>query len=63
MAQRASRRVFVPVLSPQGLALLYAGVQSCANLRLLGHLHGPVEHDRLLDALLGSRPAHVRDYF
>lgn len=53
----------VPVLSPQGLALLYAGVQSCANLRLLGHLHGPVEHDRLLDALLGSRPAHVRDYF
>jgi predicted acetyltransferase len=53
----------VPVLTPQGLALLYAGVQSCANLRMLGHLTGPAEHDRVLDALLGSRPAHVRDYF
>ena len=28
------------VLTPQGLALLYAGAQSCANLRAAGLLHG-----------------------
>ncbi len=52
-----------PTFTPQGLALAYAGVQSCANLRLLGHLAGPSTHDAVLDAVLGGRPAHVRDYF
>ncbi|WP_170219455.1 GNAT family N-acetyltransferase [Nocardioides litoris] len=52
-----------PTFTPQGLALAYAGVQSCANLRMLGLLTGPDEHDRVLDAALGGRPAHVRDYF
>ena len=63
VCERVGPAAGVPVLSPQGLALLYAGAQSCANLRMLGHLTGPAEHDALLDALLGSRPAHVRDYF
>ena len=49
--------------TPQGLSLAFAGVQSCANLRMLGHLVGPREHDRVLDAVLGGRPAHVRDYY
>lgn len=61
--ERIAPQAGVPVLSPQGLALLYAGAQSCANLRMLGHLTGPHDHDRLLDALLGARPLHVRDYF
>ena len=53
----------LPVLSPQGLALLYAGSQSCANLRLAGHLTGSTAHDTTLDALLGSGQVHVRDFF
>ncbi len=52
-----------PVLSPQGLALAYAGVQSCANLRMAGHLAGPGTHDAAIDALLGGRRVHIRDYF
>jgi predicted acetyltransferase len=50
--------------SPQGLALLYAGAQSCANLRLAGHLAGgEINHDLDWDALFGSRQRHIRDYF
>jgi hypothetical protein len=30
---------------------------------MAGHLTGPAVHDAVLDALLGSRPVHVRDYF
>jgi predicted acetyltransferase len=52
-----------PTFTPQGIALAYAGVQSCANLRMSGHLTGTAEHDALLDAVLGGRPVHVRDYF
>ncbi|KQP66545.1 GNAT family N-acetyltransferase [Nocardioides sp. Leaf285] len=55
--------VDVPTLTPQGLALLFAGVQTCANLRMLDHLTGPDHHDTLLDLLLAGRPLHVRDYF
>lgn len=61
--ERVATRDGVPTFTPQGLALAYAGVQSCANLRLLDHLSGPDTHDRLLDAVLGGRPVHVRDYF
>ena len=53
----------VPVLTPQGLALLYAGDQTCANLRLAGHLTGSTVHDELLAALLGPGQLHVRDFF
>jgi len=53
----------VPTLTPQGLALLYAGAQSCANLRLAGLLRGVTVHDATLDAVLGAGQLHVRDYF
>ncbi|AEG44754.1 hypothetical protein [Isoptericola variabilis] len=46
-----------------GIAQAYAGAQSCANLRLAGHLTGPTGDDALWDALWGGRQVHVRDYF
>jgi predicted acetyltransferase len=52
-----------PTFTPQGLALAWAGVQSCANLRMLGHLTGPASYDATLDALRGAGRVHVRDYF
>ncbi|MFD2792721.1 enhanced intracellular survival protein Eis [Promicromonospora vindobonensis] len=52
-----------PVLSPNGLALLYAGAQSAGNLRFAGALTGPPEHDAVLTALFSGRQVHVRDYF
>lgn len=52
-----------PVLSPNGLALLYAGTQSAANLRTAGHLTGTADHDAELSALFVGRQVHVRDYF
>ena len=62
--ERADVAADVPVLSPQGLALLYAGAESCGNLRLAGHLRGGAAHDDgVLDALLGSGQPHIRDYF
>jgi predicted acetyltransferase len=53
-----------PSFTPQGLALLYAGAQSCANLRFTGHLQGgqPAQ-DLLWDALFGGRQQHIRDHF
>ncbi len=53
----------LPTFTPQGLALAFAGAQTCANLRLLDHLSGPTHHDATLDAVLAGRPLHVRDYF
>lgn len=52
-----------PTFTPQGLAMAYAGTQSCANLRMSGHLSGPATYDAVLDALLGARQPHIRDYF
>jgi predicted acetyltransferase len=52
-----------PVLDPNGLALLYAGVQSAANLRLAGRLTGAPDHDAALSGLFAGRQVHVRDYF
>jgi predicted acetyltransferase len=50
--------------TPQGLALLFAGAQSCANLRLAGQLvGGEVGQDLDWDALFGGRQPHIRDYF
>ena len=51
-------------VTPQGLSLLFAGAQSCANLRLAGHLvGGEVGQDLDWDALFGGRQRHIRDYF
>lgn len=50
--------------TPQGLALMFAGTQSSANLRSAGHLSGGERHeDGVWDALFGGRQAHIRDYF
>jgi predicted acetyltransferase len=52
------------VLTSQGLALLFAGTQSCANLRSAGHLSGGnVDQDLDWDALFGGRQQHIRDYY
>ena len=49
---------------PRGLALLYAGVQSCANLRWAGLLDGGrPEQDTVWDTLFGGRQFHIRDYY
>jgi predicted acetyltransferase len=49
---------------PRGLALLYAGVQSCANLRWAGLLTGGLpEQDAVWDTLFGGRQFHIRDYY
>jgi len=63
VCERVDARDDVPVFTMQGLALAFAGVQSCANLRMLDHLGGPDTHDSVLDAVLSERPVHVRDYF
>lgn len=52
-----------PVFTGRGLALAYAGVQSCANLRFAGLLSGPESDDAHWDALLGGRQFHIRNYF
>ena len=57
------RRAGGPVFTGRGLALAYAGVQSCANLRFAGLLSGPDTDDTRWDALLGGRPFHIRNYF
>ncbi|HKF87445.1 MAG TPA: sterol carrier protein domain-containing protein [Propionibacteriaceae bacterium] len=52
------------VLTPQGLALLFAGIQSCTDLRAAGHLSGgDVDQDLDWDALFGGRQQHIRDYY
>jgi predicted acetyltransferase len=51
-------------LTSHGLALLFAGAQSSANLRAAGHLSGgDVAEDDTWDALFGGRQVHIRDYF
>lgn len=52
-----------PVLTANGLALLYAGAQSARNLRMAGHLAGTETWDTALTAMFGGRQVHVRDYF
>ena len=52
------------MITPHGLALLYAGVQSCANLRAAGQLTGgEVDQDLDFDAAFGGRQAHIRDFY
>jgi hypothetical protein len=53
-----------PTFAPRGLAQLYAGAASCADLRMAGLLTGgSVEDDRRLDTLFDGRQLHIRDYF
>jgi predicted acetyltransferase len=52
-----------PVLTANGLALLYSGAQSARNLRMAGHLEGPETWDAALTAMFSGRQVHVRDYF
>lgn len=52
-----------PTFAPRGLAQLYAGAASCADLRMAGLLTGDTGHDRTLDTLFGGRQLHIRDYF
>ena len=52
-----------PVLTPGGLALAWAGAQTCANLRMAGHISGGMENDEALDRVLAPRPIHIRDSF
>ncbi|MBE1877710.1 enhanced intracellular survival protein Eis [Myceligenerans pegani] len=52
-----------PVLTANGLALLYAGAQSARNLRMAGHLEGTEKWDSALTAMFSGRQVHVRDYF
>ena len=52
------------VLTPHGLALLYAGAQSSTNLRAAGHLTGGDLADDLdWDAAFGGRQTHIRDFY
>ena len=51
-------------LTPQGLASLFAGAQSCANLRSTGQLTGgDLADDETWDAAFGGRQVHIHDYF
>ena len=59
----ASATTAAPHFTSYGLGMLYAGTQSCANLRFAGHLSGSTVHDPTLDALFGGRQFHIRDYF
>ena len=53
-----------PVLTPGGLALAWAGAQTCANLRMAGHLSdGTPKTEAALDRVFAPRPIHIRDYF
>lgn len=50
--------------TPRGLAMMFAGTQSSANLRSAGHLSGGIaQEDDVWDAVFGGRQAHIRDYF
>jgi predicted acetyltransferase len=51
-----------PIFTGRGLALAYAGVQSCANLRFAGLLTGPDTDDARWDTLLGGRFS-IRNYY
>ena len=52
-----------PVFSPRGLALVYAGAMSCADLRIAGLLTGSADDDDAWSALFAGRQLHIRNYF
>jgi predicted acetyltransferase len=52
------------VLTPSGMALIWAGAQTGANVRMAGHLAGgTLETEAALDRVFAQRPIHIRDYF
>jgi predicted acetyltransferase len=52
-----------PSYTGRGLALVYAGAQSTANVRAAGLMTGADADDVVWDTLFGGRQLHVRDYF
>ncbi|MGH3458618.1 GNAT family N-acetyltransferase [Aeromicrobium sp.] len=50
-------------LSAGGLALTFAGAETSAGLRSVGHLTGPDADDAMWDMLFCRGPIHVHDYF
>jgi predicted acetyltransferase len=62
--ERAAPAAGAPVIHARGLSLLYAGVQSAANLRFAGLLEGGAPAaGAALDLLFAGRPFHIRNYF
>lgn len=53
----------LPVFTPQGLAIAYAGAQSCAGIRAMDGLSGPADCDETFGAIFGGRPVRIRDRF
>lgn len=53
----------VPVFTPNGLALAYAGTQSAAGLRTVNALSGPSGEDETWGAVFGGRPFAIHDHF
>src|SRR5699024_699418 len=53
----------VATYTPGALALVFAGIQSHANVRMLGGLTGPADGDTVLERALGHWPFHIRDSF
>lgn len=53
----------LPTFTPCGLALAYAGSQSCAGIRTVGGLTGPQDDDATWGAAFGGRPFRVHDHF
>jgi predicted acetyltransferase len=52
------------VFTSAGLALMFAGAQSSANLRAAGQLSGgDADQDATWDAHFGGRQPHIRNYF
>ncbi|NUR06180.1 MAG: GNAT family N-acetyltransferase [Nocardioidaceae bacterium] len=52
-----------PCFTGRGLAMLYAGAQGTANLRMAGLLEGDDSRDATWDSLFGGHQVHIRDYF
>lgn len=53
----------IPVFTPNGLAIVYAGAQSCAGIRTVGGLTGPTDDDETFGAVFGGRPVRIRDHY
>lgn len=53
----------VPVFTPNGLAIAYAGSQSWRGIRTVGGLTGPTDCDALGAALFSGNPVRIHDHF
>ncbi|QDP97857.1 GNAT family N-acetyltransferase [Microlunatus elymi] len=59
----AQGRLELPIFTPNGLALAYAGAQSPAAIRTVGGLWGPDGDDDAWGAIFAGRPVRIRDHF